>query len=223
VEKAAAPQWGRVVARIVLLHGMGCDSSQFDALRPHLPNLVTPDLHDCTVDEVRSHVERGDVLGGVSMGAALSLAYAVQPDAACSALVLIAPAGGDTARTYLDWLATTLETGGFPALRAAGEPMADFWEARFAPGYLINLWRHPPLDWVDPAAVRVPALVAAWPDDGLHPIDEARKLAARLPRHRFLELPTPSGLALPAQPLSAALSAFSTTPGVVEKARGLGG
>lgn len=189
---------------------MGCGSSQFDALRGLVPDLVTPDLRGGSVyemvDEVRDIIEPGDVLGGVSMGSAVSMVYAVQPDAVCSALVLIAPSsGGAWARSYLDWLAVTLETGGFDALRAAGEVMADFWEANYEPERLLALWRHPPLEPIDFSHVRVPVLLAAWRNDGLHPFEDAQTLGAVLPGHQLVELPTPDGPALPAHPLAAAL------------------
>lgn len=191
---------------------MGCDSSQFDALRDLVPNLVTPNLRGRSVyemvDEVRAVIEPGDVLGGVSMGSAVSMVYGVQPDAVCSALVLIAPSsGGAWARSYLDWLIAALESGGFDALRDAGEVMADFWEANYEPDHLVALWRHPPLDPIDFSLVRVPVLIAAWRDDGLHPFEDARTLGLVLPGHTFVELPTPSGLAIPGPPLAAALTA----------------
>ncbi|MDQ1437166.1 MAG: non-heme chloroperoxidase [Acidimicrobiaceae bacterium] len=207
--------------RLVLLHGMGQDHSQFDGVAPLLADrdveVVTPDLMGLSlaamVDEVRPHVTDGAVVGGVSMGAAVSLAYAVQPDARCSALVQIGPAfdgssrAPEGARGYLDWLADTLEAGGFDALRAAGEPMADFWAARFPPEHLLALWRDLSVGMPvpDPADVRVPALVIAWPDDGLHPMEVARSLAARLPDAELVEVPFPADLQLPAAPIATAL------------------
>ena len=190
--------------RVVLFHGMGWDGSQFDPIRPLVPNLVTPTLTGRSlkemVDEAAAGIEDGDVVGGVSMGSAVSLAYAAEPGARCSRLVLIAPGGGDDAARYLDWLADTLEAGGFDALRAAGEPLVDFWQEHFTPDYLLTLWRSRP--WVDLAAVDVPATVVAWRGDGLHPFEAAEALAAEL-NAELLEVPTPVDLQLPAEVVSA--------------------
>lgn len=185
---------------------MGWDETQFDCLRGLVPGLVTPTLRggalDAMVAEVGGVVRPGDVLGGVSMGAAVSLAYAAGVGAVCSRLVLIAPADGEEAARYLDWLAATLSAGGFEALRAEGEPMADFWEARFSVDSLLALWRSRP--WVDVPPVRVPARVVAWRGDALHPWDAAESLAARVGAD-LVEIPTPTGLTLPAPELAAAL------------------
>jgi len=186
---------------------MGWDGSQFDGLRAHIDNLVTPTLRgrtlDAMVDEAAAHVHDGDLLGGVSMGAAVSLAYAARPDARCSAIALIAPAGGDDARRYLDWLADTLESGGFDALRAAGEPLVDMWESRFGRDHLLALWRTRP--FVDVAAVRVPSVVVAWRGDGVHPWDEAASVAAQLDAP-LVEVPAPTSTDLPAAEITAAIA-----------------
>lgn len=203
------------MARIVLLHGMSWDGAQFDALRPLVPDLVTPTLRGLSlkemVDEVAAVIEDGDVVGGMSMGAAVALAYAAQPEARCSALVQIGPAGtGDevaaAARGYAAWLADTLEAGGYDALRAAGEPMVEFWERRMDPAHLLRLWRDLTVDMPapDPANVRVPSLVIAWRGDGLHTWDGAESLAAALDAP-LVEIPAPTSIHLAAEPLAAAL------------------
>lgn len=198
---------------------MGWDGSQFDALRTLVPNLATPTLRGLSlkemVDEAAAVIEDGDVVGGMSMGAAVSLAYAAQPDARCSALVQIGPAGtGDAdaaaARRYTAWLADTLEAGGYDALRTAGEPMVEFWEGRMERDHLLRLWRDLTVDMPvpDPGDVRVPSLVIAWRGDGLHTWEGAEWLAAALGA-TLVEIPAPTSIHLPAEPLAAALSALA--------------
>lgn len=104
-------------------------------------------------------------------------------------------------------LCAETEVGGFDALRAAGEPMADDWAARFPdPAALVRLWRSALTDErrLDPAGIGVPTLVIGWPDDDLHPIELARRTAGEIPGATFVEVPTPGAHNLPARELAAA-------------------
>lgn len=207
---------------IVLLHGLGHDHSQVAGVAARLGDAATPDLRGPSlasmVEEVRGLVGPGDVVGGVSMGAAVAHAVAVTLGAGgCRALVLIAPAMSElgllpAAREYIDWLAAVVSERGFEGLREGGEPMADEWAARYPAEELVARWRGFPGDGPLPhfADVPVPALVLAWADDDLHPLDFARDVARRLPDAELVEVPAPTGPtgALDAAGIAAAIASF---------------
>jgi pimeloyl-ACP methyl ester carboxylesterase len=207
---------------IVLLHGLGHDHSQVAGVAARLGGAATPDLRGPSLaamaEEARPLVGPGDVVGGVSMGAAVAHAVAVSLGAGgCRALVMIAPAVSElgllpAAREYIDWLASVVAQGGFEALREAGEPLADEWAARYSADELVALWRGFPGPGPLPrfADVPVPALVLAWADDDLHPLDFARDVARRLPDAELVEVPPPAGPTgkLDAAGIAAAIASF---------------
>lgn len=232
------PMSGRSV---VLLHGMGHDRAQWagvvEALRDGR-RVVTPDIRPGLVSveqmtgAVDTAVPDGDraVVGGVSMGAAVALAWAMRHPERVAGLVQVAPAVtpdglAAEAREYLDWLAATVEAEGLAGLRvrlpdADQVAMAAEWERRFDdPADLVALWRrfpgkHPLTSWDALASLDTPALVVAWPDDPLHPLAVAETYADRLPRAELVVVDTPTTRHLPAESIARPLRAFLTSLGL---------
>ena len=206
---------------VVLAHGMSWDHTQFDDLASVLVDrgrrvvaydargtgastrpLVDPDDHllACHVVECPAIIAAVEgpppVIGGVSMGAAVTLEVARAAEAGTIAgVVQIAPGVGPEGPApetlgYLGWVGGALRAGGWSGLvdviRRSGQPPADIaeqiafahqWEHRFDADTLAALFdgfcasariqRGPVVSHLLPAAV------VAWPDDALHPLSFA--------------------------------------------------
>lgn len=156
------------------------------------------------------------VLGGISMGAALSLRLAITHPRLVRALILIRPA----------WIADAAPPNLAPVREAAAllrghppdEARAAFLATDIArrlaeesPDNLASLLGyfdvpregradllaaiaadHPGVSEAQIAALGLPTLVLGTPDDAIHPIAMARGLADLVPGARFVELPSKS-------------------------------
>jgi pimeloyl-ACP methyl ester carboxylesterase len=154
------------------------------------------------------------VVGGESMGAATALSFALNNPARVKALLLTAPALGD--RPHRDAqlvriIAEQIESLGLKGfLRASAEQMRREQIIPETGIRYITRFRgvHDPaslalacrtvIDWVvleDLQALRslpFPACILCWPDDPLHPLELAERLAAALPRAQLIKLSSPA-------------------------------
>lgn len=219
---------------VVLLHGMGSGPEQLRPTAQALERLghrtLLVDLRGpsatAMVSEVEAAVAGTDraVLVGVSMGAAVALAFALahRDEGDVAALVLVGPAVGpeglhEQAAQYVRAQAAVLEASGFAGLRDLARRSApahdlvwqleviDGLERRFGdPPALLSLWRGFPgatvFDrWEALDDLDLPTTVVCWPEDGLHPVELARTTAAHLGAELvIIDRPGPEGLDAPA-------------------------
>lgn len=227
----------RTTGSVVLVHGLGHDPHQLDPVVDGLApwHTITPNLHRTSVEvvdhQIRSLVatlgsvldqsQGVPVIGGVSMGAAVTLLHALERPRALGGLVQIAPAVGpqgisDSARTYVEWMASVVEGGGFAELRQrvlesdlseadrSGQIEAiDGWERRFPPDVLTVAWRGfiesaEPIDRAALADLDLPVLIVAWDSDPLHPLEIAEWYAAQMPHAELATVDTPIDGRIPA-------------------------
>lgn len=188
------------------LHGHGKSDKPTDPARYSWAEMTAD------VDGLLDHLGLSSaVVGGLSLGANVALAYAQERPARCDALILEMPvllrghAFGRPAFTAL----RGVYRGGRRALRpvaravnrlplpkgipelAAFRDMAGQ-DPSVAAAVLGGLLAEPPLA-EDPetlARLTMPALVVGHRHDRLHVLDDARDLADRLPNGRFLEAPS---------------------------------
>lgn len=238
-------------APVVFQHGLCGDARQTAEAFPGVPGFRRVTL-DCRgqgasemgdvslaafADDVAALAERLTpplVMGGISMGAAITLRLAVtRPDLVCG-LILVRPAWG--AEPAPPNMAPNAEVAALlarlppAAARAAFAASATARRlAAEAPDNLASLTgffdRAPLADTArllnvisadgpgvteaDVAALRLPALVCGCAEDAIHPLPLARHLAGLIPGARFAELP-PKGRDKPAHlaALHAAIAAF---------------
>ncbi|HEV7888454.1 MAG TPA: alpha/beta hydrolase [Acidimicrobiales bacterium] len=151
------------------------------------------------------------VIGGLSLGANVGLAYAQARPERCRGLILEMPvllrghrfgrpAFGALARLYADGRRTlgpmTRAVGRLPLPRRLPEAAAfrDMvsQDPRVAAAVLRGLLAQEPLaeDRATLARLTMPALVVGHRNDPLHVFDDARELAERLPDGRLIEAPS---------------------------------
>lgn len=233
---------------VVFQHGLCGDARQTFEAFPDLPDVLLLTL-DCRghgksdtggpfaiatfADDVTAVIAtlRGPVvLGGISMGAAISLRLAVTRPELVRGLCLVRPAWGTDDEPPN--MAPNAEVGraiaagdkaGFVA-GATAERLAS--EAPDNLASLLTFFDREPLavtsalltrisadgpgvTMADVAALEVPTLVCGSAEDAIHPLSLARDLAALIPGARFVEIP-PKGRDKPAHlaALHAALTAF---------------
>jgi pimeloyl-ACP methyl ester carboxylesterase len=181
-----------------------------------------PVLYDCRrmADDIAAVMDSLDIesaiVGGESMGAATALLFALANPARVKALLLTAPAFGDSPHAAPEGVRLMAERYarlGMKGFLRATE--ADLRSQGVLPGRAI---RHvlrmqgaheahsmavaceTVIQWViiDDlerfARIEVPVCILAWPDDPLHPLALARRLAAVLPNATVLKLPSQSHL-----------------------------
>jgi pimeloyl-ACP methyl ester carboxylesterase len=173
-------------------------------------------------------------VGGISMGAAISLRLAIRRPDLAPALVLVRPAW--TTEAAPPNLRPNAEVGALLATHDPAEARARFAAgataralAAAAPDNLASLLgffdRHPVevtarllsdiaadgpgITRADLAALRIPTLICATDEDAIHPVPLARELAAAIPGARLVLLP-PKGRDKAAHlaALHAAIAAF---------------
>lgn len=194
--------------RVLLLdlHGHGKSDKPTDPARYTWPEMVA-DV-DGLLDELGLPAA---VIGGLSLGANVTLAYAQARPERCTALILEMPVllrGHRFGRPVFTGLASVYG-GGRRALRplahavnrlplprgvpelAAFRDMAGQ-DPSVAAAVLRGLLSQPTLAEDDETCARLtmPALVVGHRNDPLHVLDDARDLAERLPGGRFIEAPS---------------------------------
>ncbi|MFC4465317.1 alpha/beta fold hydrolase [Streptomyces xiangluensis] len=216
------------VGTMLLLHGLGGDTTQFDAFLPHLARLpydllmpdmrahgrteLTGDAHEFTFQHLSADIRAlladravaQPVIGvGISMGAGVLAALAIQEPRTFAGLVFIRPAWEDRAdpanlRAFRD-IATLLASQNiaaaaaefaqspvYQAVRAESETAADSlmdqFSAPHAAGRRLRLARMPlstPFaSLADLHRIRPPVAVIGTRHDPLHPLAIARNWAA---------------------------------------------
>jgi pimeloyl-ACP methyl ester carboxylesterase len=195
-------------SRVLLLdpHGHGRSSKPTDPARYTWAELVAD------VDGLLDTLGLDDaVIGGLSLGANVTLAYALARPARCRALILEMPVllrGHRFGRPAFSALARAYAGGRLalgPAARAIGRlplprhlpELAAFrdmasHDPAVASAVLRGLLAEEPLpeDRHTLARLTMPALVVGHRRDPLHVLDDARDLADRLPQGRLLEAPS---------------------------------
>lgn len=194
--------------RVLLLdlHGHGRSTKPAD------PSRYT---WDALVDDVAGLLDHLGIdqaaVGGLSLGANVALAMGQRRPSRCRALILEMPVllrGHRVGRPAFTALAATLGAGA-PALGAVARLAAKLplpgraqqlvamrdlaaMPPRVGRAILTGLLAEPPLpeDEATLAALDVPTLVIGHGNDPLHVLDDARDLAARLPRSRLVEVPS---------------------------------
>jgi len=212
--------------RVLLLdlHGHGKSDKPTDPARYTWSEMVAD------VDGLLDHLGLdGAVIGGLSLGANVTLAYAQARPERCDALILEMPVllrGHRFGRPVFSTLAGVY-TGGRLALRplartvnrlplprslpelAAFRDMAGQ-DPAVAAAVLRGLLGDEPLaeDAETLARLTMPALVVGHRNDPLHVLDDARDLADRLPGGRFIEAPSIAHYRLRPGELARQFSAF---------------
>ena len=144
------------------------------------------------------------IVGGESMGAATALAFALAQPQRVAALLLTAPAFGDTPNPdspRMTELGRSLAQLGMPAFLASAAErqrtqfnwppelvrfVAELFVAHDAGSLAtalqtVPLWQ-PLADMTALAELNCPTCIVAWEGDPVHPIELARRMAAALPR-----------------------------------------
>ncbi|MEU7839010.1 MULTISPECIES: alpha/beta hydrolase [unclassified Nonomuraea] len=220
---ASAPTAGT----IVLVHGLGGDTTQFDAFLPHLTRLpydvllpdlrghgkttLTGDAGDFTFQQFSADlaalltarsIPRPLVGVGISMGAGVLAALAIQEPQLFGGLVFIRPAWEDRPdpgnlrafRVIADLLATRdnaaaaaefARSAVYQAIRRESETVANSLMDQFAAPHAaarhVRLARMPMsapfADLADLQRIRAPVAVIGTRHDPLHPLDIARDWA----------------------------------------------
>ncbi len=146
------------------------------------------------------------IVGGESMGAATSLRFALMWPQRTIALLQLSPAFGDSRNSEVETIrsnARIIVDEGMEAFlsqsaanqREMGMPeevIAHLQEVRSShtPESLATALDSV-IDWRlfgdigELGNLRIPVCIGAWPDDPLHPLELARRMAAVLPRSRF--------------------------------------
>lgn len=213
-------------APVQFQHGLGGDHLQTFESFPDLPGWRMQTL-ECRghgqsapggpfsiaqfADDVAGTLDPGTVLGGISMGAAISLRLAVRRPERLRALILVRPAWLDApAPPNMSSIAEVA------AMIARGQTEADFARtatharlAATAPDNLASLTGFfarapregtarllaaiaadgPGVTRDQIAAIRLPTLVCACAEDEIHPLSHARALADTIPGARHAALP----------------------------------
>jgi pimeloyl-ACP methyl ester carboxylesterase len=233
-------------APVFFQHGLGGDHLQTFESFPDLPgwqlNTLECRAHGASEStdplsiagfaaDVAGAMPEGAVLGGISMGAAISARLAVLQPARLRALVLVRPAWFDSPAP-----ANMASIAEVAAMIARGETAADFAAtptharlAATAPDNLSSLNGFfareplaltarllgtiaadgPGITRAEITAIRLPTLVCGCAEDEIHPLSLARDWAATIPGARFVDLP-PKGRDKPAHlaALHAAIAQF---------------
>ncbi len=150
------------------------------------------------------------IVGGESMGACTTLTFALRHPERVEALLLTAPAIGDTMNTeaprFIE-MAGRIQALGLPAFLAAArevwrndfhwpEDVIEAVNANFASHQSDGLatvmrtammWLMPEMERL--RGLRCPTCVIAWPDDALHPLALAERVAGLIPRARLEIVP----------------------------------
>jgi pimeloyl-ACP methyl ester carboxylesterase len=151
------------------------------------------------------------IVGGESMGADTTLTFALRHPGRVTALLLTVPAFGETVNSEaprMIEMAGRIQTLGLPAFLAAAREVwrnQFFWSedvieivgGTFASHQSDSLatamrtvmnWTMPDMEPL--RALRCPTCVIAWPDDALHPLALAERIAALIPRAQLEVMPT---------------------------------
>ena len=202
-----------------------------DAVVRELPlQAVTPEPLDTLAEmvaAVRGALVRPGptIVGGVSMGAAVSLLASVGVDREPDGLVQIAPAATPDglppdAHGYISWLIEAVERGGFDGLRRrlpdtdrAGLDQVDDWAVHLRAQDALHRWRDALVSvrlpgWSTLEALPCPVLVIGWPDDPIHPLAIAQEYARRAPRAELVVVDPPTTRHLPVERLAPAITRF---------------
>ena len=127
------------------------------------------------------------IVGGESMGAATTLTFALRHPERVEALLLTVPAFGEDVNSEaprMFEMAGRIQALGLPAFLAAAR---EAWRNQFFWPEVMN-WTMPDMEPL--RALRCPTCVIAWPDDPLHPLALAERIAALIPRAQIEIMPT---------------------------------
>ena len=208
------------------LHGHGKSSSPSNAARYTWASLADDVVG--LLDHLS--IERA-VVGGLSLGANVTLATAQRHPDRVRAMVVEMPVlsgGHPVARPLFGTLAGVYRAGGaalgpvagavarlpiplarrLPDVAAARDVLAA--DPRVAAAVLRGLLADEPVDESPATLARMtmPALVIGHRNDPLHPLADARRLAAQLPRARLVEVPSIAHFRLHPDRLAAELRRF---------------